>query len=245
MSWWKAMAVLLLAVAAIAVGLAAWHVVRFAGTSYGLDEPVANIGLERLAIGKTAHEPVRIVVAGTSLTNRGIWPEQLAQDLQVCRPGKVSVERAARSGANSDWGLAAVRHVLAGSPVDLLVVEFSINDASLIHGLPLARSAANLDAMLALARAAGVPVLLATMSPAWGQKALERPGQVGYRNLYRARAGSGAAALVDTIGVWQGLARDLRRELVPDGLHPSPDGMARIQVPAMAAVLRPLLCPDG
>ncbi|MBF9033979.1 hypothetical protein HKCCE2091_06990 [Rhodobacterales bacterium HKCCE2091] len=182
----------------------------------------------------------RILVLGTSLTARTDWPLALEAELRSCNP-LVSVTTRARSGANSTWGLDALREALAeGAAPDLVLAEFSINDASPFRGMPLRLSRNRHEAMI---DAAGAPVVFLTMSPAWGREALERPGQAAYRNLYRRLAEDGRAGLVDTVPDWRALSVAERRAMVPDGLHPTAEATIGVAVPRIAAALRPVFCP--
>lgn len=190
---------------------------------------------------------VRIAVLGTSLSARGPWPADLAARLGACRPGAVTVTRTARPGAASPWGADRIGAVLAPpeGPPDLLLLEFAINDAALARGTGLAASRAVHRRMLAAAAGAGVPVLLMTMNPAWGINRLERPGLPAYLALYPALARDHGAGLADTVPVWRGLPAAERRRLVPDGLHPGPEGMRAVLLPALETVLAPALCAPG
>lgn len=196
---------------------------------------------ERPAPGKSYH----IIILGTSLTSRGDWPVLLRDRLNSCAAGPVQVERLARAGAASGWGLAALRERLsdtAAGPPDLLIVEFSGNDASLAHGYPLFVSKRNHREIIRLAREAGAAVMLATMSPAWGQNALERPGQDRYHALYRDLAAAEGVGLIDTIPDWRALSVEDRRADVPDGVHPTDAAMAAIAVPAFVEAIGAIVC---
>lgn len=186
-----------------------------------------------------------VLLLGTSLTVRGDWPELLQERLASCAAAGAPpvVERLARAGAASDWGMPALRARLAEAPApDVVVIEFSGNDASLVHGLPLSTSRRNHRRMLRMVQDAGAVPILATMSPAWGWKAAARPGQRRYHALYRDLAVQTGAGLVDTIADWRALSAAARHAAVPDNLHPTPAAMAAITVPALAAALRPLVC---
>ncbi|MGF1501336.1 MAG: SGNH/GDSL hydrolase family protein [Paracoccaceae bacterium] len=197
--------------------------------------------------------PKTLVMLGASHSARGRWLESVAAELSACQPAGVAVRRVARPGAGSDWGLARMAEALgAGTPdgpPDALVVHFAGNDASLWHGMSLAESARIHAEIIARARAAGVPVYLATMSPAWGRESAERPGHRSYVALYRAFAaearGADRVGLIDTYPAWQALETATRQSLVPDDLHPNGEGMHRITVPAFVAALRPVICRDG
>ncbi|MGY9055690.1 MAG: SGNH/GDSL hydrolase family protein [Alphaproteobacteria bacterium] len=230
--------------ALLAVAIVGMHFIQFASLAFFDKEQSGSVGVDQLTIQPSPLEPVRLVFTGTSLTQKGNWPDEVREHLQACRTGEVSVEKITEAGANSDWALGPVRDRLGDkkSPIDLLVIEFSINDSSLIHGVPLEKSGANLDAMLSAARDAEVPVLLTTMNPAWGQKSLERLGQVAYRALLRDRIYPGWVGLMDTVETWQTIPAAERERLVPDGLHPTAEGMTKIMVPAFEQALKPILC---
>jgi lysophospholipase L1-like esterase len=126
---------------------------------------------------------------------------------------------------------------------DFVIVEFTINDASLWHGMTLDKSRDRHREILKAAVAAGLPVFLATMSPAFGREALERPGQVAYRALYPDLARAEGAGLIAMVPGWQALTPDERRAALPDGLHPTDAAMAQVAVPALTAALVPVLEP--
>lgn len=205
---------------------------------------------QRIILPQHAERPdaaagYRVIILGTSLTSRGDWPELLEKRLNSCAAGPVHVERIAVAGAASGWGVAALRNRLSDAdigPPDLLIVEFSGNDASLAHGYPLFISKRNHREIIRLARSAGAAVILATMSPAWGVNALERPGQDRYHALYRELAISDGVGLIDTIADWRALSRDDRRAGVPDGLHPTREAVDAIVVPAFVEAIGAIVC---
>lgn len=181
----------------------------------------------------------RVLILGTSLTSRGDWPERLAGRLEDCG---VTVETLAKPGGGSSWGLAKLEEwFAAGNAAGLVIVEFSGNDASPIRGAPLFMSRKTHRRIIETATENGALVSLATMSPAWGMNALERPGQDRYHAIYRDLARSGVG-LIDTIDVWRALTEEDRARLVPDGLHPTEEGMALIAVPAFARHVRAVFC---
>ncbi len=189
--------------------------------------------------------PLRLVVLGTSLSHGGDWPDLLAARLGACREGGAEIRRVTRPGASIRWGSGALETALArgleGRP-DLLMAEFSINDASLAHGVPLEEARARLDALLARAAAAEVPVLLLGMTPAFGREGWERPGHGAYLRLYREAAEAGRAGFFDDRAAWFSLPEAARAEALPDRLHPAPAAMAELHVPALADFLAPRVC---
>ena len=186
-----------------------------------------------------------VLLVGTSLTSRGDWPGLLQDRLSACAGRRVRVERLALAGASSNWGRKALEARLADRTAPrpgLVVIEFSINDASLLRGVPLFQSRRNHLDMLQLVRASGASAFLATRNPAFGWKAAMRPGQSRYQALYRTLARQQGAGLIDSIPEWRALAPATRHALLPDGLHPTPAAMETIAVPALEDALGPLLC---
>lgn len=240
-------AAVLLLVAALVVGggAAAWRAVAFGALSALETAPAPADPLSALPerLGE-AGRPLRLAVLGTSLSHRGDWPDRLAAGLAACREAGAGIRRVARPGASIRWGEGALGAALEGPP-DLLLMEFAINDASLAHGASVAGAAARLSAMLERAAAAGVPVLLMSMNPAWGRERWERPGHAAYLALYAQAAAAGRAGFLDTIPAWRALPAGRFAALVPDGLHPSPEAMAEVQLPALLAALRPRVCDPG
>lgn len=225
--------------AGFALGLA-W-LVAFHGLWQGR-EPVADLS-PRLVPHRAIAGPIHIIILGTSLTATDEWAEVLGRKLSACRADGVVVERLAKPGANSAWGEEVLRGRLAAGPApDILVIEFSINDSSLWRGMELTASRTRHETMLKMAGAQGVAVWLATMSPAFGRKAWERPGQVAYRALYADLAAEQGAGLVAMGPVWQGLRSQDRQVLMPDGLHPTANAMTQLAVPALFSALRASVC---
>lgn len=189
-----------------------------------------------IATGQTAD---RIAILGTSLTARGDWVSALQAELGKCNPG-ARITALAQPGANSSWGLETL--LTQPERFDIVIVEFSINDASLFHGMPIFLSLERHRRILAAIRAAGAVPVLATMSPAWAREAWERPGQASYRQMYRDLALNEGIAVIDTTADWSGLvAKDLA-ELIPDNLHPTPEAMQKVAIPAFLSALRPAVC---
>lgn len=222
------------------------------GFAYGLIGPSpAGPGTAGPRISPPAGPPPashHVLLVGTSLTSSGDWPGLLQERLSAgnCRPAVI--ERLALAGASSNWGSKALEARLADRTAPrpgLIVIEFSINDASLLRGVPLFQSRRNHLHMLQLARDSGASAFLATRNPAFGWKAAMRPGQSRYQALYRTLARQEGAGLIDSIPEWRALAPAARHALLPDGLHPTPAAMAAIAVPALEDALGPLLCPSS
>ncbi len=90
---------------------------------------------------------MHIVTFGTSLTARGGWQNALAISLERCIGKPVRVTNLAKNGASSDWGFANTDKVIASKP-DVVLIEFSINDAALNRVLTPRASAANVRSIV-------------------------------------------------------------------------------------------------
>jgi lysophospholipase L1-like esterase len=189
-------------------------------------------------------EAKSVLVVGASLIARGDWIDEVEQQIRACNKD-ASVVRLAMPGANSAWGLSALREYFRETRADIVVVSFAGNDASLWRGFPLFMSRAYHSEIIALSQAHSAEVILATMNPAWELEVWERPGQQAYRNMYRKLADEIGLLVVDTTPLWFALDEDTRTAWVPDGLHPTEQAMRQIAVPAFAEVLQAVLCSKG
>jgi acyl-CoA thioesterase-1 len=157
--------------------------------------------------------PGPVVFLGDSITSGHGLPLAQTFPLRLGRALGVPVVNAGVSGDTTARGLGRLeRDVLAHRP-RLVVVELGVNDA--FHRLPPATTVENLRTITRRLRAAGAAVLLVHFRlPAWGQD--------GYRAELRAIAREEGAALVED--VLDGIVP----QLAPDGLHPGPEGHARL-----------------
>lgn len=178
-----------------------------------------------LAAFADPREMRRIVVLGTSLSARYDWPDRVRDRLQACLGRPLDLQVIARPGANAGWGLDQLPRVVAADP-DLVVIEFSINDADLKDGLGRAASAERHRAILAGLADSGSRTLLMTMSPVRGWQVLFRPRLAAYYALYPALGRETGSGVLDLYPRW--LAAAPGRDAIPDGLHPTPDAVAAI-----------------
>ena len=86
--------------------------------------------------------PLRLTFFGTSLTANYNWPEHAGDHLAACLGQSPQINRVAKSGAGSDWALTRITEVVASNP-DVILIEFSINDADLRDGKSLAAARSN------------------------------------------------------------------------------------------------------
>lgn len=178
---------------------------------------------------------LQVVALGTSLTQNGVWPDQVAQDLTACLGANVVLTRVAKAGASSDWGVGQVATVAAQMP-DLVLVEFAVNDADLFDGIALGRSGQNLRGIVATLRKAhpAAAVVLMATNPARGLRRWQRPFLGRYSDVPR------TVALAEGVGFFDGRTRwlnDPRTTDLPDGLHPAAAAEARVIVPALVAYI--------
>ncbi|MDB5560728.1 MAG: family esterase protein [Hyphomicrobiales bacterium] len=179
---------------------------------------------------------MRIVSFGTSLSAGGGWQAGLRARLREELGADIQVLIHAKPGANSDWGVETLPNVLELEP-DLVVIEFAINDASLLRGVSLARSRANM-VNLVMALQAGAPerkIVLMTMNPAFGLKRMVRPLLGQYYALCEQLATELRVGFADLRPAWAALP-EVRRA-IPDGLHPTPEAARSVIVPGLSEVI--------
>lgn len=188
-----------------------------------------------VALGRLEPGALRIVAFGSSLTASYNWPKALGPALSACRGGTtVEVQPIARPGAGSTWGMGAVDQVIAVAP-DLVLMEFSINDADLRDGVSLS-TARRQHAQILDRLAAELPktkVLLLTMSPAYGLRGALRPWLAEHYELYPDLAAARGLGVLDLFARWRGV----ERAVFPDGLHPQEQMAAELILPPLLAAL--------
>ena len=178
-----------------------------------------------------AQQQITLAALGDSLTQgyglpeeEGFVPQLRGWLAENGAPG-VEVINAGVSGDTSAGGLARIGWTL-GDDVDGLIVALGANDV--LRGIQPEVTEANLDGILAAADDAGVPVLLSGM---------RAPGNYGpeykadFDAIYPELAEKHDAILHPFFlrGLGSGEAMTGARSLMqPDGLHPNPEGVARI-----------------
>ncbi len=90
-------------------------------------------------------EKCSVVVYGTSLTQGGAWAVAMKNWFDQKSPGKVSFNNGGGTGQNSDWGVANLKTKVLKHQPDLVLIEFSYNDAHEKFKLPVAKGKSNLD----------------------------------------------------------------------------------------------------
>lgn len=143
------------------------------------------------------------------------------------------VVNASVSGETTAGGRSRIAHELRRTDPDVVVIELGANDG--LRGLPLAQTRANLDAMVAAAKASGAKVLLLgmRMPPNLGASYTR-----GFEENYRAVAAKHRVALLPFL--LEPIARD-RNAFQRDNLHPSAAVQPKLRDhvwPALAPLLR-------
>lgn len=192
-----------------------------------------------------AGENLKIVTYGTSLTAGGGWVPQMKAALDAKFPGQIVLENTAKGGMTSEWGVENFDERVVAKKPDVLFLEFAVNDAVERFGIPEAKSRRNLESMIDRARRANpdIEIILQTTNPV-----LDRPkGHDGHRpdlekrfETVRKVASAKNTRLIDNEPAWRRLLETDEaafRKLVPDGLHPTPEGYSEVVTPALLAAL--------
>lgn len=164
---------------------------------------------------------IRILALGDSLTAgyglaaEAAFPARLEQALRA-EGRDVRVINAGVSGDTTAGGLARLDWSLADKP-DLAIVELGANDG--LRGLDPKLTRANLDAILTRLEQRGIPVLLAGMlaPPNYG-----RDFEMAFKGVFASLATQHKVVFYPFF--LDGIAGDPKLNL-PDGLHPTPQGV--------------------
>lgn len=187
-------------------------------------------------------DPLRVGVIGTSLTARYDWPKNAVASLQACLGQAVTLTVLAKGGAASDWGAKQAETLEATVP-DIVLIEFTINDADLRRRVSLAEAEQYHRTMIEALRAGGrTPrILLVTLNRPLGLKAVLRPRVAAYEAQYDALAQDLDLGRLSLGPAWEAaLAAGESDRLIPDGVHPSPEAVAHVVTPRVTAELRRL-----
>lgn len=199
---------------------------------------IGVVGAETRPVYQPSSAPLRVALLGTSLTKRGGWDTALEERLSACLGRPVETLNFGGAGMNSRWGLAQVETVLAEAP-DVVSIEFSANDASILRGVGLDESAANAKAIIERLGAGEKPpkrVLLA-MNPMHGVRSWVRPWLDDYYDAYPALAAKTGAVFLDLRPHWRALGPEALSEAIPDGVHPTPEASAAVAAAPLAKAI--------
>ncbi len=204
---------------------------RFVQLAYGAGRAFRNLSAAIVMASAAQAEPVTVAALGDSLTQGyGLLPDEgFVPRLEAwlrAAGADVTIINAGVSGDTTAGGLARVAWTLSPE-VDAVIVALGGND--LLRGIDPAESESNLRGILDAARTAGVAALLVGM---------EAPSNYGpeYKTAFDGMYGR----LAEEFGVplyptfFRGLLTDGSMEaarasfMQSDGIHPNPDGVARI-----------------
>lgn len=175
---------------------------------------------------------MRIVTFGTSLTARGGWQQALGAQLARCLRMKVDIVNLGKSGAASNWGVQEAASVAEADP-DIVLVEFSVNDAAIHRGVGFGKSRDNIRAIVGTIRERrpDARIFLMAMSPAHGWRNLIRPYLDAYYDSYEPLSQELGVGFIDHRPAWKALTEAELRSAIPDGVHPDPKLAAALIVP--------------
>ena len=195
------------------------------------------------AAGQSEQKVMIVAAFGTSLTNRAGWLQPLEVELTRCFGRPVTVLDFGRSGATSEWGVAAVGEVIRSQP-DVVLIEFSANDAAWFKGLSLPRSRENTTKIVQAIGGARpqAKIFLMAMSSSFGPRGWIRRGIDAYYDMYKLVADELGVAFIDHRQSWKSLTKDEVRAGIPDGAHPLPELASRILVPTIARAIGGAAC---
>ncbi len=175
---------------------------------------------------KAEPEPFHIVVVGDSLSaGFGLQPDEaFPQQLDAVLASRdlaspVTVTNAGVSGDTSSGGLARIDWSVPDG-TDAVILQLGANDA--LRGIDPVQTHANLDAMITRLKQRNIKVLLA------GMKAPPNMGEVygqAFNAIYPTLAQKHNVAFYPFF--LEGVAADPSLNL-DDGMHPNPEGIARI-----------------
>jgi acyl-CoA thioesterase-1 len=200
-------------------------------------QPLALCLALAASLGAAPGDGPLILCLGDSLTEGfGVAPEQafpsrLEQRLREAGHAGARVINAGISGSTSASAVSRLRWQLRAEP-DVLVLALGANDG--LRGLDLAQTRRNLDEAIALARSAGVRVVLAGMKlpPNYGPSYTR-----DFEALFAELAAAHRVALIPFLLEGVAARPDLN---LPDGIHPNARGHERVADNVLAALL-PLL----
>ena len=222
----------------MAVALVSALLATCADLCSGAETTAVNTKLrENLEAGKKQ----TVVVYGTSLTSHGEWVKQVKAVLEKNYPDQVTLHNCGGSGKNSEWGLGNLDAVLKLAP-DVVLIEFSVNDAVKRFNISVETTRKNLETMIARIKGTypSCEIIIQVMNPAIAERLAGRPNYSAYQQMYRDFAKEHHFILIDHMPAWETLLKKGEtefRKLVPDGLHPTPDGCREYVTPTILTTL--------
>ncbi|ETX29917.1 arylesterase [Roseivivax isoporae] len=201
------------------------HECRYGALRHGSKAALAVV----LLCGTAAADPLEVVALGDSLTQgyglpngQGFVPT--LQDWLDTRGHDVEVINAGVSGDTTAGGLSRVEWSLR-EDTDAMIVALGGND--MLRGIAPEVTRANLEGILDVAEARGVPVLLVGLDAPRNYGAdYERMFEAIYPELSQAYGTLYYENFFAALG--SGDPSAMTRFMQPDGIHPNADGVSRI-----------------
>jgi lysophospholipase L1-like esterase len=191
------------------------------------------------------HQNQTIVAYGTSLTEGGSWVKELADALEKKFPGLATMINSGGSGQWSRWGVANLEERVISKKPDVVFIEFAVNDSVARFNGSVEEARQNLNTIIdrILASNPQCEIILMTMTPAdkhpLGHFSY-RLNIVDYYEMYRQEAKKHQLLLIDHAPNWLALQasdKALFDNLVPDSIHPTAEGNAKIVTPQILKLL--------
>jgi acyl-CoA thioesterase-1 len=207
---------------------------------YGLLCGYTSVTVNHMSfVSSTSKGPIRsphpliVVALGTSFTARGVWsPVSSALEAHHRRP--VRIVNAGRGGANSRYGVEMTPQLAELRP-DFVLVEFAGNDADIRAVLSLTRSGRNIRTILDgfLATVPDARIFLVVTHEFTGPRGWLRPFLNAYNERHKFVALCAGVNVIDLRRVWRSVPTTTRDHILPDGVHLTADGFARVVAPAI------------
>ncbi len=191
-----------------------------------------------LAANLKAGKKQTIVAYGTSLTEKGVWVDELQKKLNELFPGKATVLNKGGQGMYSKWGVDNLEERVIKNKPDAVLIEFAINDVVGRFNCSVPQAKENLEFMIKriLEQNPKCEIVLMTTTPG----DLPRKKIPEYYDVYRSVAKVHKFLLVDMYPQWLVLLNSDKKTYnayVPDLVHPSPDGCKFVVLPAILRTL--------
>lgn len=167
-----------------------------------------------------------VVVYGTSLSaSPEGWPKMLEQSIDSLYPGQVKVINSAVGGMWSTWGVQNLDERVISKKPDLLLIEFTINDAYLPYNTSTEVCRINIEYMIDRVREAlpECEVVLQVMNMPIAEHLESRPHFRDYNDVYYKVGRRRGLKVIDHTKYWEDIlaeGEDNYRIYMPDGLHP-------------------------
>jgi lysophospholipase L1-like esterase len=166
----------------------------------------------------------------------------LRRELAQKTDGLVKLTNAAKWGSDSNWGVRKLGSRLLRHEPDVVLLEFSVNDADIRRKMSLARSRKNLLAIIRQIEEhnPSCDIVLMTMNPAFDRPLFYRPKLEEYYGIYREVAIDQSLMLIDHYRLWRQLLvrQPERNEHFADGLHPDDAACSQIILPHLFEALQ-------